>query len=78
MSTGPNSPLPVDSGSYGQLVDSLNRSRLVVEDCLTLGDVDGAFSALALYDRRSQEVGEYLRDAARTIQADLLGLEESG
>lgn len=76
MSIGPNSPPQEGSGSYGLLVDSLNRSRLVVEDALTRGDVDGAFAVLALYDRLSQEVSEFLRDSAREMQA--ASFEEEG
>lgn len=75
MSTGQNSPPLVDSGSYGLLVDSVERARRVVEDCLSLGDSSSAFSALVIYERRSDELTQWLRDGAREAQAVELGEE---
>lgn len=77
MSIGSSNPPPVDSGSYGLLVDSVGRLRQVVEDCLTLGDWESAFSALAVYDRRVEELGAWLRDAARAAQEVAIN-EEAG
>lgn len=73
MSIGQSNPQGVDSGSYGLLVDSLNRARAVVEDCLTLGDSSGAFSALSIYERRAEEISQWLRDSAREAQAIEIG-----
>lgn len=76
MSTGLSNRQPDASDYFGQLTGSLERARRVVEDSLNMGDFETAFTALAIYSKRAEEVETFLRDAAIALQADALGQED--
>lgn len=55
---------------FAQLIGSVERARECLVDQISLGAVDSAFSALAVFEARAEELGLFLREAVQELQAE--------